>query len=77
MGRNRIYPEGTSNADRATESLKALVKNGGARRTFRLSKEANAALKSIARSLHIDNDTAAAEYAFLLMAAQLKAKKDN
>lgn len=74
MGRKRIHPLGTDATDRAVLSLKQLVENGGARRTFRLSKEGNAALKTIARELNLDNDTAAAEYAFLLVAASLRAK---
>jgi hypothetical protein len=72
MGRKRIHPEGTTATDRAELSLKELVKEGGARRTFRLSKEANAALKTLARSLQSDSDTAALEYALLLVAAQLR-----
>jgi hypothetical protein len=72
MGRKRIHPEGTTATDRAELSLKELVKDGGARRTFRLSKEANAALKTIAKHLQSDSDTAALEYALLLIAAQLR-----
>jgi hypothetical protein len=72
MGRKRLYPEGATNTDRANASLAVLIQSGGARRTFRLSKEANSALKSIAKSLNLDNDTAAAEYAFLSIAAQLR-----
>ncbi len=72
MGRKRIHPEGTTATDRAQLSLKELVKEGGARRTFRLSKEANAALKSLSKSLQSESDTAALEYALLMTAAQLR-----
>jgi hypothetical protein len=74
MGRKRIHPEGTTATDRADLSLKELVREGGARRTFRLSKEANAALKSLSKSLQSDSDTAALEYALLMAAAQLRAQ---
>jgi hypothetical protein len=72
MGRKRIHPEGTTATDRADLSLKELVKEGGARRTFRLSKEANAALKSLSKSLQSNSDTATLEYALLMIAAQLR-----
>jgi hypothetical protein len=74
MGRKRIHPEGTTATDRAELSLKELVKEGGARRTFRLSKEANAALKALAKNLQSDSDTAALEYALLVAAAHMRAQ---
>jgi hypothetical protein len=72
MGRHRKFPLGATATDRANASLKALVEAGGARRTFRLSKEANNALKALAKSLNAPNETSALEFALLLAAAQSK-----
>ncbi len=72
MGRHRKFPLGATATDRANASLKALVQAGGARRTFRLSKEANAALKSLTKALNAKNETSALEFALLLAAAQSK-----
>jgi len=44
MGRPRIYPEGTPAVDRVAAGDAALVEAGGARKQFRLSPAANAAL---------------------------------
>jgi hypothetical protein len=72
MGRHRKFPLGATATDRANASLKALIQSGGARRTFRLSKEANTALKALARTLNTSNETSALEFALLLAAAQSK-----
>jgi hypothetical protein len=45
MGRPRIYPEGTTASDRVAASTAALVAGGGARKTFRLSPDANRAMQ--------------------------------
>jgi len=45
MGRRRIHPEGATARERVAASTAALIAAGGARKTFRLSPEANAALR--------------------------------
>jgi len=44
MGRPRKFPEEATASDRVAASTAALVAAGGARKTFRLSPEARAAL---------------------------------
>jgi hypothetical protein len=72
MGRHRKFPLGSTATDRANASLKSLIASGGARRTFRLSKEANMALKAVAKAVGASNETSALEFALLFTAAQSK-----
>ncbi len=46
-GRPRIYAEGPTATQRVAASTAALVASGGARKTFRLSAPAHAALKRL------------------------------
>jgi hypothetical protein len=47
MGRPRKFPEGATASDRVAASTAALVAAGGARKTFRLSPEAHAAMRRL------------------------------
>jgi hypothetical protein len=49
MVRRRFHPEGTTATERVAASTAALVEAGGARKTFRLSPEANAAMSFLMR----------------------------
>jgi hypothetical protein len=74
MGRKRVYPEGSPARVRVAASTAALVNAGGARKTFRLSPEANAALKFLMRGKSAPpNETALIEQ--LLLAAALEQKR--
>ncbi|MFZ4536213.1 hypothetical protein [Propionivibrio sp.] len=50
MARPRIHPEGTTASQRVAASTAALTAAGGARKTFRLSPEANKALLVLIKS---------------------------
>lgn len=47
MGRPKIYPAGTTAAQRVKASTAALVQAGGSRETFRLGAEAKQALDAL------------------------------
>ena len=73
MARERIHPEGTDATYRVQESLKALVQQGGARKTFRLKPEANKALRQLVRLLDADTETQAVETAIMALRDELEA----
>ncbi len=72
MSRQRVFPIGTTATERVEASLKALVERGGARKTFRLKPEANAALKQLQRMLDAKTETEAVELAILTMCDSMK-----
>ncbi|TAG45382.1 MAG: hypothetical protein EAZ30_15875 [Betaproteobacteria bacterium] len=72
MSRQRVFPIGTTATERVEASLKALVERGGARKTFRLKPEANAALKQLQRMLDAKTETEAVELAILTMRDSMK-----
>ena len=74
MARERIHPEGTDATYRVQASLKHLVDQGGARKTFRLKPEANRALKQLARLLDASTETEAVETAIICLRDQLHAE---
>lgn len=55
------------------ESLKALVRDGGARKTFRLKPEANKALQQLVRLLDADTETQAVETAIMTLRDEMEA----
>jgi hypothetical protein len=71
-GRPRIYAEGETATDRVNRSVRNLIDSGGARRTFRLSPEANAALKLLRVKTGKANDTAVIDDMLIKMAKKLK-----
>ena len=73
MPRERIHPEGTDATYRVQESLKALVQQGGARKTFRLKPEANRALQQLTRLLDVGTETEAVETAIVSLRDTLRA----
>ena len=73
MARERIHPEGTDATYRVQESLKALVQQGGARKTFRLKPEANKALRQLVRLLDADTETQAVETAIMALRDEMEA----
>jgi len=75
MARERIHPEGTDATYRVQESLKALVQQGGARKTFRLKPDANKALQQLVKLLQVNTETEAVETAILALRDELKATK--
>lgn len=75
MARERIHPEGTDATYRVQESLKALVQQGGARKTFRLKPDANKALQQLVKLLQVNTETEAVETAILTLRDELKAAK--
>jgi hypothetical protein len=74
MPRERIHPEGADATYRVQASLKQLVDQGGARKTFRLKPEANKALKQLARLLDAPTETEAVETAIICLRDQLQAE---
>jgi hypothetical protein len=71
MGRPRKFPDGSTASDRVAASTAALVAAGGARKTFRLSPHAHAALQSLMnRQSAPKNETALIEQ--LLLKAALE-----
>lgn len=74
MPRERIHPEGTDATYRVQESLKALVQQGGARKTFRLKPDANKALGQLVRLLGASTETQAVEAAIMAMRDSLQAE---
>jgi len=72
MARERIHPEGTDATYRVQESLKALVQQGGARKTFRLKPDANKALQQLVRLLRVNTETEAVEAALIFLRDDLK-----
>lgn len=75
MARERIHPEGTDATYRVQESLKALVQQGGARKTFRLKPDANKALQQLVKLLQVNTETEAVETAIMALRDELKARK--
>jgi hypothetical protein len=73
MPRERIHPQGADATYRVQASLKQLVDQGGARKTFRLKPEANKALKQLARLLDVPTETEAVETAIICLRDQLQA----
>lgn len=73
MPRERIHPEGTDATYRVQESLKALVQQGGARKTFRLKPDANKALTQLVKLLGASTETQAVEAAITAMRDSLQA----
>ena len=74
MPRERIHPEGTDATYRVQESLKALVQQGGARKTFRLKPDANKALAQLVKLLGASTETQAVEAAIMAMRDSLQAE---
>jgi hypothetical protein len=74
MPRERIHPEGADATYRVQASLKQLVEQGGARKTFRLKPEANKALKQLARLLDAQTETEAVETAIICLRDQLQSE---
>ncbi|MBP6529890.1 MAG: hypothetical protein KA260_07190 [Burkholderiales bacterium] len=74
MPRERIHPEGTDATYRVQESLKALVQQGGARKTFRLKPDANKALFQLVKLLGASTETQAVEAAIMAMRDSLQAE---
>ena len=74
MPRERIHPEGTDATYRVQESLKALVQQGGARKTFRLKPDANKALAQLVKLLGASTETQAVEAAITAMRDSLQAE---
>jgi hypothetical protein len=74
-GRPRIYEPGETATERVNRSLRNLVHSGGARRTFRLSPEANEALKLLRIDTGKTNDTAVIDEMLIKMAKKLKLAK--
>ena len=74
MPRERIHPEGTDATYRVQESLKALVQQGGARKTFRLKPDANKALAQLVKLLGANTETQAVEAAITAMRDSLQAE---
>ncbi len=72
MPRERIHPEGTDATYRVQESLKALVQQGGARKTFRLKPDANRALQQLQKLLDASTETEAVERAIIAMRDELQ-----
>ena len=72
MSRERIHPEGTDATYRVQESLKALVQQGGARKTFRLKPDANRALKQLQKLLDVNTETEAVESAIIAMRDEMQ-----
>mgnify|MGYP002139448196 CR=1 FL=1 len=75
MARERIHPEGTDATYRVQESLKALVQQGGARKTFRLKPDANKALQQLVKLLQVNTETEAVETAIMRLRTALGDKK--
>lgn len=75
MARERIHPEGTDATYRVQESLKVLVQQGGARKTFRLKPDANKALQQLVKLLQVTTETEAVETAILTLRDELKSAK--
>ena len=75
MARERIHPEGTDATYRVQESLKALVQQGGARKTFRLKPDANKALQQLVKLLQVNTETESVETAIMALRDELKASK--
>ncbi len=75
MARERIHPQGTDATYRVQESLKALVQQGGARKTFRLKPDANKALQQLVKLLAVNTETEAVEAALIALRDELKATK--
>ena len=73
MPRERIHRLGTDATYRVQESLKALVRDGGARKTFRLKPEANKALQQLVRLLDADTETQAVETAIMTLRDEMEA----
>ena len=73
MPRERIHPLGTDATYRVQESLKALVRDGGARKTVRLKPEANKALQQLVRLLDADTETQAVETAIMTLRDEMEA----
>lgn len=61
MVRPRVHPEGTTPTQRVAASTARLVEAGGARKTFRLSPKAHAALLFLMKRLKPDSETALVE----------------
>ena len=74
MPRERIHPEGPDATYRVQESLKALVQQGGARKTFRLKPDANKALFQLVKLLGASTETQAVEAAIMAMRDSLQAE---
>ncbi len=72
MPRERIHPAGADATYRVQASLKQLVEQGGARKTFRLKPEANKALKQLSRLLDVSTETEAVEMAIICLRDQLQ-----
>lgn len=75
-GRPRIYPKDETATERVNRSVQNLLAKGGARRTFRLSPAANAALGKLREDMGKNNDTAVIEEVLIKAARALeKAQK--
>jgi hypothetical protein len=72
MPRQRVFPQGTTASERVEASLKNLRAQGGARKTFRLKPEANAALAKLQRLIDAKTETEAVEVAIITMCESLQ-----
>ena len=75
MSRPRKFPDGATASDRVAASTAALVAAGGARKTFRLSPEAHAALQQLMRAKDAPSTETALVERLLLNAAKTQLKK--
>lgn len=71
-GRPRVYPIDETATERVNRSVANLLLRGGARRTFRLSPEANAALLALRSATGKTNDTAVIEDVLIKAAKALQ-----
>ena len=77
MARPRRFPEGTTASARVAASVAALVEAGGARRTFRLSPEANTALETLLKQPGAPASATALVERLLLTAAAKHARQTS
>ena len=76
-GRPRVYPVNETATERVNRSVKQLLEKGGARRTFRLSPEANVALNEIRKLLGKNDDTAVINESLIRTHKAILAKQKN
>lgn len=75
MVRPRVHPEGTTPTQRVNASTARLKEAGGARKTFRLSPEANRALKYLVRRLNPASETDLVEQLLMDAARKLRSER--
>jgi hypothetical protein len=72
LGRKRIHPLDATPTDRVNASVAALKKRGGSRKTWRLSPQATAALRTIRALTRAPTETAVVERLLLEERARLE-----